>query len=220
MNERHLIVIVLFVALGAVSMAMFRSSTSVPTGATVSTSAGGSSAGSASGQRQGFVSDAVPPINSTATDTPARRFNSPSDSLLATPTPQRRSAKPIGGTQGPVGGATVNAATGQPIVDEPFARAALNLVGVDASAEGVWATAINDPSMDPNQRKDLIEDLNETGFEDPKNLTRADLPLIVSRLELIEQYAPTAMDDVNVAAFGEAYKDLAGMYVKASSSPN
>jgi len=63
----------------------------------------------------------------------------------------------------------------------------------------------------PNQRKNLIEDLNETGFADPRNLTAADLPLIESRIALIEQVANDAMDDVNSAAFDEAYKDLLNM---------
>ena len=38
-----------------------------------------------------------------------------------------------------------------------------------------------------------------------------DLPLIQSRLALIEDLAPNAMDDVNAAAFMEASKDLADM---------
>jgi hypothetical protein len=57
----------------------------------------------------------------------------------------------------------------------------------------------------------LIEDLNEDGFPDPKNITPDDLPLIMSRIQLVEQLAPAAMDDVNFAAFAEAYKDLVNM---------
>ena len=56
-----------------------------------------------------------------------------------------------------------------------------------------------------------IEDLNEEGFADPKNLTPDDLPLILTRLALIEEHAPDAMDEVNAAAFAEAYKDLMNM---------
>jgi hypothetical protein len=39
-----------------------------------------------------------------------------------------------------------------------------------------------------------------------------DLPLIASRLELIEELAPTAIDEANFNAFAEAYKDLTQMY--------
>lgn len=98
------------------------------------------------------------------------------------------------------------------------ARAALGLVGADADAEKVWATAINDPNMSAHDRKDLIEDLNETGFADPKHLTADDLPLIVNRLKLIENMAPNAMDDVNAAAFAEAYKDLTHMYQRLAGN--
>jgi hypothetical protein len=96
-------------------------------------------------------------------------------------------------------------------LQDPLAREALMFVGGDPEAEAVWVDAINNPDLPPKERQDLIEDLNEEGFADPKNLTPDDLPLILSRLELIERYAPSAMDDVNLAAFMEAYKDLANM---------
>jgi hypothetical protein len=99
---------------------------------------------------------------------------------------------------------------------DPLPRLALSFVGVDGDAEMVWADAINDPGHPANERKDLIEDLNEDGFPDPKHVTANDLPLIVSRLMLIEQLAPSAMDDVNAAAFAEAYKDLVQMFDKAA----
>jgi len=104
----------------------------------------------------------------------------------------------------------------QPLVDVPTAREALSYVGADPQAEAVWVTAINDPNLPPNARKDLIEDLNEDGFVDPKHLSADDIPLIINRLVLIEQLAPDAMDDVNYAAFEEAYKDLRNMLRKAS----
>jgi len=97
---------------------------------------------------------------------------------------------------------------------DPLAREALSYVGADPEAEEVWADAINNPDLPPNERKDLIEDLNEDGFPDPKNITEEDLPLILSRLRLIEAHGPYALDDVNAAAFGEAYKDLVQMYLR------
>ena len=79
-----------------------------------------------------------------------------------------------------------------------------------------WYGAINDPNLSAHERQDLIEDLNEEGFTNPKNLTADDLPLIMSRLEIIEELAPDAMDQVNADAFVEAYKDLINMAAKAS----
>jgi hypothetical protein len=96
----------------------------------------------------------------------------------------------------------------EPTIPVEVARAALGFVGADPQAEEVWYAAINDPSLSPKARQDLIEDLNEEGFADPKNITEEDLPLIYSRLALLEQIAPDAMDDVNAAAFAEADKDL------------
>jgi hypothetical protein len=102
----------------------------------------------------------------------------------------------------------------EPVVPVEVARVALAYVGTDPEAEAVWYTAINDPSLSDHARQDLIEDLNEDGFADPKNVTPDELPLVVSRLALIEELAPDAMDQVNADAFAEAYKDLANMYVR------
>jgi hypothetical protein len=96
----------------------------------------------------------------------------------------------------------------KPPVQDPDARAALSLVGADPMAEQYWAAAINDPNLPANERKDLIEDLNEDGLSDPKHPGPQDLPLIANRLRLIEELAPSAMDAVNADAFAEAYKDL------------
>ena len=102
-------------------------------------------------------------------------------------------------------------------LQDPLAREALSYVGVDPDAEEVWLQAINNPDLPPKERQDLIEDLNEDGFADPKNPGPDDLPLILSRIQLIEEligigeHAPDAMDEVNLAAFMEAYKDLLNM---------
>lgn len=97
-------------------------------------------------------------------------------------------------------------------ISTPAAREALRLVGVDPQAEAAWARAINDPDRPASERKNLIEDLNEEGFPDPKRITADDLPLIRSRLSLIEEMAPDAIDQVNADAFAEAYKDLLNLY--------
>jgi hypothetical protein len=104
-----------------------------------------------------------------------------------------------------------NASAGKPAMEplmDPFARIALAFVGEDPDAEDYWFAAINDLSLPANERQDLIEDLNEEGLSDPKHPTVDDLPLIFNRLALIETIAPDAADDVNAAAFDEAYKDL------------
>lgn len=103
-----------------------------------------------------------------------------------------------------------NSSPKEPIQD-PDARAALSFVGADPAAEQYWMAAINNPDLPPNERKDLIEDLNEDGLSDPKNPGAQDLPLILNRIQLIEQMAPSAMDQVNAEAFQEAYKDLVNL---------
>lgn len=100
------------------------------------------------------------------------------------------------------------------IVPLHVAREALSDVGDDPRAEQVWVQAINDPLLTANERQDLIEDLNEDGFTDPQHVTADDLPLIMNRISLIERLGPDAMDEVNAAAFSEAYKDLTNMYDK------
>jgi hypothetical protein len=112
-------------------------------------------------------------------------------------------------------GLVAQAFTDQRIADpskrEPLNRLALRYVPGDPESTTLWKKAIDDPATPKHQRQDLIEDLNDQGFPDPKHLTQHDLPLVESRLALIEQLAPTATDPVNVAAFKEAYKDLQSM---------
>ena len=104
-----------------------------------------------------------------------------------------------------------------PLVD-PTAREALSLVGADPDAENYWLAAINDPNLPDEERQDLIEDLNQEGLSDPQNPTLDDLPLIVSRLALIEEVGADAMDQTNAEAFEEAYKDLLELAAVASQN--
>jgi hypothetical protein len=101
---------------------------------------------------------------------------------------------------------------GKPPLDDPLAREALAYVGADLDATLYWIQAINNPALSDHERKDLIEDLNEDGFANPKNVTVEELPLIVSRLAIIEELLPYAMDNANTEAFKEARKDLRNMY--------
>jgi hypothetical protein len=97
-----------------------------------------------------------------------------------------------------------------PQVKEQRGRIALGMIGYDPDADDVWISIINDPSVSPNARSNLIEDLNEDGLS-YRNLTMDDLPVIEYRLELIEDLLPYAMDQVNEDAFKEARKDLENM---------
>ena len=117
-------------------------------------------------------------------------------------------AKKLSIPANPTKQATSNSKKPKEVIVDPMARAALSFVGADGEAEQYWAAAINDPNLPADERKDLIEDLNEDGLSDPKHPSREDLPLILSRISLIEQLAPGAMDQVNADAFKEAYKDL------------
>ncbi len=94
--------------------------------------------------------------------------------------------------------------------DAKLARAALAFVGLTPEADQYWIASINDLSLTSKERRELIEDLNNTGL--PPNPTVEHLPLIVSRIQLIDQLAPAAIDQVNAAAFAEARKDLVNFY--------
>ncbi|MFH1716898.1 MAG: hypothetical protein ABIF19_06070 [Planctomycetota bacterium] len=98
-----------------------------------------------------------------------------------------------------------------PVYKEQLGRTALGLIGRDPKADEVWIQIINDPSLPANARKNLIEDLNEDGLEDRRNPTANDQPVILYRIQLIEQLAPDAMDKTNADAFQEAYKDLVNL---------
>ena len=120
------------------------------------------------------------------------------------PQPQKTLAANTGGIM-----KQSNQRGGNRTLQDPAAREALSHVGADAKAEEYWRKAINNPDLPAKERQDLIEDLNEEGFADPKNLSANDLPLILNRIAIIEKL--DAMDDVNAAAIKEAHKDLVKM---------
>jgi hypothetical protein len=127
------------------------------------------------------------------------------------PEPVKPSSQLKGNTRNASAAAKKGATPAKEPLKDPAARAALAFVGVDPVAGAYWYEAINDPSLSAHERSDLIEDLNEDGLSDPKRPTEDDLPLIVSRLMIIEQVGPDAMDTVNADAFQEAYKDLVNL---------
>ena len=122
------------------------------------------------------------------------------------PAPKKSAAKPA-----PKTAANAKPKQPKPEIKDPGAREALSLVGVDPAAEQYWISAINDDTLPADERRELIEDLNQDGFVDRKNPGLEDFQLIVSRIQLIEELAPSAKDQVNSIAFAEAYKDLVNM---------
>jgi hypothetical protein len=158
---------------------------------------------------------------SVETRAPAHRADAPFPSDSAASQEARRPARAARNAARPDAPAADRPAPAapalEPLIPVPQARLALSFVGADPVAEELWVAAINDPSLPPEARKDLIEDLNEDGFPNPKHITEDDLPLIMNRLELITTLAPDSMDDVNAAAFAEAYKDLINMAFRLMS---
>ena len=63
----------------------------------------------------------------------------------------------------------------------------MSYVGEDPEANTYWAMAINNPHLPDEERKDLIEDLNEDGLSDPKHPGPEDLPLILNRIQIFEE---------------------------------
>jgi hypothetical protein len=128
--------------------------------------------------------------------------------------PSARSANPLkDNTRAP----SASGSAGQGVtprigpLQDPLAREALALVGLDPIAEAYWYAAINNPNLPAKERQDLIEDLNEDGLSDPKHPGPDDLPVILSRIHHIEAVGPYVMDKVNADAFEEAYKDLVNL---------
>ncbi len=90
----------------------------------------------------------------------------------------------------------------------PDGRLALPFVGTDPVADAVWLDAIDDPTVPADERKALITDLAAAGLPDPGHVTDDDVPTILSRLALIEQIAPDALDPATAAALDQAHADL------------
>jgi len=137
---------------------------------------------------------------------------------IDSPTPQVPVAKSKATVKPPIQNDTPADQADQPlvingyVVQDPMARAALSYVGTDPDADAYWIAAINDPSLPAEERKDLIEDLNEDGLANPRLATPGDLAVIASRIQLIEALAPLAIDEGNAKALAEAHKDLVNLY--------
>jgi hypothetical protein len=132
--------------------------------------------------------------------------------------PAEPSVEPVRKPQKPLSVQALNPQPSKPPKEplhDPDARDALVFVGIDPDAEDYWLGAIFDTSLPDKERDDLMEDLNEVGFSDPKNVTADDLPLIASRLQIIDDVLPYA-DPFMTGHLLEAQKDLANMYAQAA----
>ncbi len=102
---------------------------------------------------------------------------------------------------------------------EPLARLALNFAGTDEQANALYKLAINDQNLKPDSRRELIEDLNQDGFDNLKSLSDRDVQLVKSRLDLIGKYRQPNDPKMISDAFNEAEKDLKDMLAKAAQRP-
>ena len=118
------------------------------------------------------------------------------------PAPKKSAAKPA-----PQTAANAKPKPPKPEIQDPGAREALELVGVNPAAEAYWMDAIFDPSLPDQEREDLMEDLNEAGLSNPDHPTPEDLVLLAKRLPAIEAALPDA-DEFMIPHLLEAAKDI------------
>jgi hypothetical protein len=95
------------------------------------------------------------------------------------------------------------------LVDEEMAWAALQGVGMDDLADGVWLEAVNDPKMSPDARRELILGLVTEGIGDPRSLSDDEKQVVMTRRAMVEQLLDEPMDEVNEQALREAGDGLA-----------
>lgn len=105
---------------------------------------------------------------------------------------------------------------------EALGRLALNFVGANDQALELFHQAALDPQLKPDQRRNLVEDLNQDGLSNPRNPTPEDLKVIANRYALTQTYLQqdyVKNDKTLNAAFQEANKDLAKMLERAGATP-
>jgi len=104
---------------------------------------------------------------------------------------------------------------------EPLARVALAYVGANDEALELFHTAVLDPALKPDHRRELVEDLNTDGLSNKKNPSPADLEIIANRYALTQAYLQQdyVQNDQGLnAAFREADKDLRQMLERAAAA--
>lgn len=103
---------------------------------------------------------------------------------------------------------------------EPLVRYALTFAGADPQATEFWHKAITDPAMPFDDRRELIEDLNQDGIQNEDKPTARDAQLITNRLALIDKFYSDNDPEGIKDAWKEAQKDLRNMlttYLKESA---
>ena len=106
---------------------------------------------------------------------------------------------------------------------ESLARVALSYVGVSEQAGQLFHSAVNDPTLKPDHRRELVEDLNTDGLSNKKNPTPEDLQIVASRYDLTQAYLRqdyVQNDKVLNKAFLEADKDLRKLLERAAAAAN
>jgi hypothetical protein len=106
-----------------------------------------------------------------------------------------------------------SAGSGKKVIQDPVARDALALVGADPAAEQYWFAALNNPALSQSERQDLVDDLNEEGLPDPKHPTEDDLPVLMARIEMLEEARFWFGGDVY--DWEEPYRDLTNLVAVA-----
>jgi len=84
-----------------------------------------------------------------------------------------------------------------------------------------WHTAILDSTLSADQKRNLVEDLNQDGLVNRKRPTPEDLQIISNRYALTQAYLEQdyiQQHGVLNAAFREADKDLRNFLLKAAPS--
>jgi len=109
----------------------------------------------------------------------------------------------------------------EPGSKEPLARVALAFVGANQQAGELFHTAVLDQALLPDQKRELVEDLNQDGLSNKKAPTPEELKIIANRYALTQTYLQqdyVQNDKVLSAAFREADKDLRNMLQKAAAA--
>ena len=96
----------------------------------------------------------------------------------------------------------------QPVIDPQQAYIASALVGISEEAFNYWHAAINSFSFSANDRQRLILNLAVAGFDDPP--TEDDLPLILSRIQILQHVSQEPIIEGNGAAIAETYEAAYG----------
>ncbi|MCU0785142.1 MAG: hypothetical protein MUF81_14055 [Verrucomicrobia bacterium] len=105
---------------------------------------------------------------------------------------------------------------------EAIGRLALSFVGANDKALELYHQATLDPQLKPDQRRELVEDLNQDGLSNKRNPTPEDLKLIAGRYALTQSYLQqdyVKNDKTLNAAFLEADKDLRNLLQRAGVLP-